>query len=200
MRWRSALIRDEHLFVSGLGLAPLCALASDPATALVLCLCFVSILGCTYALCLAAKDFVGAAFSLPYLLLVSGIVTSAMMSIAKLVSFSAYTRIELYIAVMAMNSLLIDLSEKAVTDEICGSDTPLLDRGRRHRAYFVNVATTVIVIVMFVATIRLVLERGFSLIVAGAPRGLLYFGEPGGALIVLGIVLAIFRWGGKSAS
>lgn len=197
-RLGSLIHRGDHdVLVHGLGLAPLLALSGDVALTAWLSLVFALTLFCVTLILMPLRYLVGAPLRIVVAVLTAAMVVTACDRVLALAMPGLHVALGIYLGVIAMNLLVMDRIEHVLTDRWLDADvTP----GHEWRYVLGRVGVTVLSVWFVVACVVLVraiaAHAGFlpaALLGFSGPTGLAFFQTPGGALVSLGLVLAVIR-------
>lgn len=197
-RLRTLIHRGEPLvLVRGAGLAPLVALSGDAVQTVTLAAVFALTLSFSAAILLPLRYLMRQTERQYVLALTAAMVVCVIDQLLRGWWPLLDRGLGVYLSLLAMNTLLLDrldhvvtdawFKERAATDSVWATVARLLAR---------SILSVWAVVVMVVAVRALAAHAGFlpaALLGFDGPRGLAFFLSPGGALVVLGLVLALIR-------
>lgn len=185
------------MLVTGLGLAPLVAATGSAGTTLLVLSVFAAAFGVAAAVLAGLRYQVTARERLFWVTTVTAFTVAICDQLLAAVAYSLRQQAGIYIGVVAMNCLLVDRLEHIAADRLVAADTPL---PRRRVVLAQHVLTTVVTVTAIVVAVYLVRhaasETGGRVLAAlgvTGPGDLVFFETPGGALICLGLILALVR-------
>lgn len=186
------------MLVHGFGLAPLLALSGDIALTAWLSVVFaMALLGSTLIL-MPLRYLVSASVRTVVTVLTAAMVVTVCDRLLLLLVPAMEVSLGIYLGVIAMNLLLQDRLDQVVTDTwLDEADITVGEWGLTLRRIGVTVVSVWGVVACVVLVRAIAAHAGFlpaALVGFSGPRGLAFFLTPGGALVALGLVLAMVRY------
>lgn len=183
--------------MTGLGLAPLVAATGSAGTTALVLLVFAAAFGVAAAVLAGLRYQLTARERLFWVTTVTAFTVAICDQLLAAVAYPLRQQAGIYIGVIAMNCLLVDRLERIAADRFVPAETPL---PATRRVLAQHVLTTVVTVSGVVVAVHLLRhaasETGGRVLAAlgvTGPGDLVFFETPGGALICLGLILALAR-------
>ena len=188
---------DREVLATGLGLAPLVAATGSGVTTLVVLAVFAAAFASAAAVLAWLRYQVTARERLFWVTTVTAFAVAICDQLLAAIAYPVRQQAGMYIGVIAMNCLLVDRLEHIVSDRYLPPEIPLTRFRLATARRVVTTLVTVAGIVTAVFLARHAASETGGRVLAGlkitAPGDLVFFETPGGALICLGLVLALAR-------
>lgn len=188
---------DREVLVSGTGLAPLVAMSHEPAVTVALLTVFGAVFAASAAILYGLRYQITALDRIFWIATVTAFTVAIGDRLLAAWAWPLADQAGLYVGVIALNCLLVDRLERLVTDELVPDSVPLERVGRASVTVLATTFATVVIVVGVVSAMRIAASdaggRLLDTIGLAGPDELAFFKTPGGALICLGLALALLR-------